>query len=275
MKRLVAALMPISCLFFGSAAQAISVSDSSDGAYLAGSILGSGITISNVSYTGASGASGTFTDGSAVGIDSGVVMSSGSASGAIGPNDVTGYSVNNGFAGDSDLDTLIPGYTTNDATVLSFDFEFDGGAGGDLYFDIVFGSEEYNEYVGQFNDVFGLFLDGANIATIPGGDVISINSINNGSNSAYYVDNELGAIDTQMDGFTTLISIQALGLSAGTHTMKFAIADANDYALDSWLLVKAGSFSSEPSPVPLPAAVWLLGSGIIGLLGFSRRKTTA
>lgn len=35
----------------------------------------------------------------------------------------------------------------------------------------------------------------------------------------------------------------------------------------------AGSYT--PSPVPVPAAVWLFGSGLIGLTGIARRRTTA
>ena len=31
----------------------------------------------------------------------------------------------------------------------------------------------------------------------------------------------------------------------------------------------------EPTPVPIPAAVWLFGSGLLGLIGFSRRKKAA
>ncbi len=31
----------------------------------------------------------------------------------------------------------------------------------------------------------------------------------------------------------------------------------------------------QASPVPLPAAVWLFGSGLLGLLGYSKRKQTA
>ena len=34
----------------------------------------------------------------------------------------------------------------------------------------------------------------------------------------------------------------------------------------------AGSFTPAPSPVPVPAAVWLFGSGLAGLLGVSRRS---
>jgi hypothetical protein len=34
-----------------------------------------------------------------------------------------------------------------------------------------------------------------------------------------------------------------------------------------------GSFNLAPSAVPVPAAVWLFGSGLLGLLGAARRKT--
>jgi len=34
-----------------------------------------------------------------------------------------------------------------------------------------------------------------------------------------------------------------------------------------------GGFTSEISAVPVPAAVWLFGSGLIGLIGFAKRKT--
>jgi hypothetical protein len=33
-----------------------------------------------------------------------------------------------------------------------------------------------------------------------------------------------------------------------------------------------GTFSLAPSAVPVPAAVWMFGSGLLGLLGASRRK---
>jgi hypothetical protein len=35
-----------------------------------------------------------------------------------------------------------------------------------------------------------------------------------------------------------------------------------------------GGYSTELAPVPLPAAVWLFGSGLLGLIGIARRKTT-
>jgi hypothetical protein len=126
---------------FAAEAFALSVTTSSDGSALANSILGSGITISNVSYSGASGASGFFTGGAAsgLGFDTGILLTSGSAAGAVGPNSFGAYSVENGFGGNLLLNGLIPGYSTNDASVLSFDFT---SAGSGLYFNYVFASEE-------------------------------------------------------------------------------------------------------------------------------------
>ena len=40
-------------------------------------------------------------------------------------------------------------------------------------------------------------------------------------------------------------------------------------------LTAAGLVFSTTAPVPLPAAIWLLGSGLLGLFGIGRRKAIA
>ncbi len=274
MKRnLIYSVLSACALLCGNAAQALVVTPESDGNLLANNIAGSGITISNVNYIGAVGASGLFTDGlsSGLGFDTGVLLTTGSAAGAVGPNNVSNYSVNNGMAGDSDLDSL-SGVTTNDATSLSFDFEFDGGSGGDIFFNFIFASEEYNEYVGStYNDVFGLFVNGTNIALLPDTTPVTINNVNNTSNAAYFNDNAAGTHNIQYDGFTKSLSVSMKGLSAGLHTMKFAIADGTDFAWDSGIFIQAGSFSDTPTDVPEPAPMLLLSLGLIGL-GFARKR---
>jgi len=270
----------VASLSLASTAHAIVITPESNGTALANAIVGTGVTISNVSYVGAAAASGTFTDGlsSGIGIDSGLILSTGTAAGASGPNNNVPDS--SGTAGDESTDNGLPGFTpldalagvaTYDATVLSFDFEFDGGLGGDLFFNMVFGSEEYNEYVfSGVNDTFAFFLDGTNIALLPDSTPISIDTVNLSANTSLFNDNNDGSSNIEFDGFTNVLQISALGLSAGAHTMQFAIADGGDSILDSWVMIQGSSFSNEPTNVPEPGTLALLGLGMAGLL--IRRK---
>jgi hypothetical protein len=85
------------------------------------------VTVANANYTGAVEARGTFSGGNGCGlpIDSGVILSSGNITNAIGPNNDPGSYGNNGdLPGDSDLDNAISSYTpytTHDAAILEFD----------------------------------------------------------------------------------------------------------------------------------------------------------
>lgn len=286
MKRYVIGLCAgIGLILSAGNASALSVTSTGSGATLASTILGSGISISNVAYNGSSVASGTFTGGvlSGIGIESGIVLTSGSAQAAVGPNTSDSYSYSLGLGGDANLNSLIPGYSTYDATVLEFDFIT---SGGNLFFNYVFASEEYNEWTNtSFNDVFGFFLDGSNIALIPGtSTAVSINNVNGGnpygtnaSHPEFFNNNDPSNggpfFDLQYDGFTDVFTATALGLSSGTHHIKLAIADAGDSVLDSAVFIQSGSFSNVPTPtssVPEPGTFMLLGSAIAGF-GFFRR----
>ena len=37
----------------------------------------------------------------------------------------------------------------------------------------------------------------------------------------------------------------------------------------------AGAYLSATSPIPVPAAVWLFGTALLGLVGYSRRRKSA
>lgn len=266
-------------------AQAINITTTSDPNVLVNNILSSGITVLNLTYNGAAPASGTFTDGlsSGIGIDKGIILTSGNATLAPGPNNSDSTTGNNGLLGDTDLNRLNPGFSTQNASVLTFDFTSDTG---DLFFNYVFASEEYNEFSNSsFNDVFGFFLDGKNIALLPvTGTPVSISNVNGGNplgtnahNPVFYNNNDLSDggpfFNIQYDGFTNVFTAQAKGLAAGRHKIKLAIADAGDSNYDSAVFIQAGTFSSTRKSVPEPASILsLLAFSAFGATSVLKRK---
>jgi PKD repeat protein len=216
-------------------------------------LFGSCVDVTNLTYTGSPDAIGYFSDPTAE-LDSaftgGLLLTTGSVFNAPGPNNQTSAGSANGFPGDTDLNGLIPGYTTYDAAVIEFDFSSTSDT--IIASDIVFASEEYPEWVGSsFNDVFGFYISGPgitgtqNLAVIPSTvDPISINSVNPTQNASYYVDNSNG-ITYQYDGRTSVIQLRHAITPGQTYHFKIAIADAGDEIYDSGVLLKAGSFNGN------------------------------
>lgn len=229
-------------------------------AQLVQSLLGPGVAASNIVFQGGSVAAGTFQSGLPIfGIDSGIMLSSGNIASVIGPNASDSTSTDNVQVGDADLDALTTS-PTYDASTLEFDFVC--ATGGQISFQYVFASEEYNEYVGtQYNDVFGFFLNGVNIANLPGGVSVAINNVNCGNpysstyggNCGLYLNNSCadlpggtfpcsGPLDTEMDGMTVVLTATGV-LQPGTNHIKLAIADAGDSVFDSNVFIRGQSFT--------------------------------
>ena len=225
-------------------------------------IIGPGIAFSNVRFQGKTGniqnaSIGLFSGGDCVplGFNEGIILSSGTIGNVMGPNQYHNITAELNLPGDEDLDKLIPGYQTFDATWLEFDFVpyYDN-----IYIQYVFGSEEYNEYVGsKYNDVFGFFLNGENIALLSGTNTpVAINNVNNGYSTAgtfangpcvncqYYRDNaNIGnaPYNIESDGMTVALSAEASVNPGVRNTIKLAIADVGDRRYDSWVFIKAES----------------------------------
>ena len=227
---------------------------------LAQLLAGDDVSISNVTYTGVARAVGSFDGGlGATGLSSGIILSSGAVGNVNGTNTQTGITASNLTPGDTDL-TGLAGSPTNDAAVLQFDFVVTNSEATTVKFDYVFASEEYNEFVGSgFNDAFAFFISGPgfptprNVALVPNTNIpVTINNVNLGNNATQYVNNSPGVppLVTQADGLTKVFSISADITPGFTYHLKIAIADAGDRSLDSWVMLKAGSFGAVCPVIP-------------------------
>jgi len=242
-------------LSFSVSAQ-LDVTSSSNADELAQLLAGPGVLVSNAFLTCADSSSGYFSNGNNtnLGITEGVVLTSGSASGVAGPNDSGGFTgvldaYYGSFSGDSDLDQIPGVLGTNDACGLEFDLTT--SCADTITFNYVFGSEEYLEFVGSFNDVFALYVTGENpgggmytnenVALIPGTTTtVSINNVNDYTNPAFYVDNGDGGTppqDTdpfyiQYDGFTVVLEAKFAIVPNTDYHLKIVVADDLDTSLD-------------------------------------------
>src|SRR5689334_5658851 len=110
-------------------------------ALLVQTLLGAGITASNITYTGDTvHASGFFSEpGNAFGITSGILLTTGTVSNAPGPNNSDMAQYDNLLPGDSLLDLYTTTTLTNhDACILEFDFT---SISDSVEFNYVFASE--------------------------------------------------------------------------------------------------------------------------------------
>src|SRR5690554_3815427 len=123
-------------------------------------LLGSGVDVSNISFSGSPNAIGTFNSSNAsIGIDEGIIMTTGtihpSLHGPHGPNNMDNAGIDNNTGGYGQLSNLV-GEETHNATLLEFDFVPNSDT---VRFKYVFASEEYPEFVGtKYNDVFAFFI---------------------------------------------------------------------------------------------------------------------
>lgn len=219
------------------------------------------VSISNVTYTGAAESMGFF-DGSAsnLGLDAGIMLSSGHIEDAIGPNDQGGAGTSLSENGDSDLNALLGGFDSYDAAVLEFDIVSTEPL---IEFEYVFGSEEYLEFVDAgFNDAFAFLVSGPgitgqqNIALIPGTTIpVAIDNVNDNDFPIYYIDNGTGnppsTPDTiQYDGFTTVLSAPLAIIPGETYHIKLVVADVGDEILDSGVFISIESLCGSAMLAP-------------------------
>lgn len=112
------------------------------------SFIGTGVTVSNVTYQGVPNSLATYTGPSNMGISNGIIFGSGTATG-VNSNASFFHSDAASGPGDPTLQSIASG-TTQDAAVLEFDFTAQADS---ITFEYVFASEEYSDYANTgFND---------------------------------------------------------------------------------------------------------------------------
>jgi hypothetical protein len=253
MKRILFCLLITLSLSSTSKAQ-LTITDSLATPDIANLLSGFGVNISNLIVNCDPIAMGEFAGVSEIPISQGLLLTSGWADNLYGPNNNTQTTGVLQLPGDPDLDFMIQSITY-DACVVEFDCTPQGDT---LLFNFAFGSEEYPEFVGTFNDAFAILLSGPgingvqNVAQLPNGDVVSTNNVNANVNASYYFDNSAG-IHTSYDGFTQNLEVFAVTMPDSTYHFKIVIADNNDYAFDSGVMLEAFSFRSSVD-VPLNMA---------------------
>lgn len=242
------------------------VTPSSNAATLAQGVVGSGVTlVGTPKLTGMPGQAGlfaNFTTGpyrnpvtnatGTISIPNGVVLSTGLASEGTGS-----------FAGGADRElngggdaalSAIAGFPTQDAVSLEFSFIPDAD---EVFIQYLMASTEYPDFVNSsFNDVFAFFVNGVNVALVPGtNDPVTINKINAGnpvgtqvSNPQYFTQYSTTGTPFNYGGATVLLTARAAVNKGVVNTFRFAIADASDGALDSAVMIGIGKFTTiDPS----------------------------
>lgn len=278
-------LLTLILIFSGKASAQLTVTPGGTPTAIVNGLIGGGMTVSNITMNCPTAAYGTFANGNTtnLGITSGIVLTTGSAAGTIGPNNLASAGLcNNTSSSDPQLVAIEPA-ATYDLCVLEFDIIPECSQ---LTVRFVFGSEEYPEFVNaSFNDAFGFFISGpgpaptctpgfynnTNVATLPNNTTpVSIDNVNAGNNAAYYVDNTAGAT-IQYDGFTTVLTRTINLCPCQTYHWKFAIADAGDCIYDSGVFLDFLSCSNAltvtPQSTPVTSCVGCDGTAGVTLVG--------
>jgi len=247
--------------FLAAPAMAFSVGQTSNLQTLTNNLLGNntaGLSNFSLSITGDEQAFGTFT-GDPFGLNSGIVMSTGRVTDLPGPNS-DGVDLSTDFG---------PFGATGDLSELNLSFFADSTA-EKLFFQYVFGSEEFLEFGGtSFNDSFELLLNGTNLAKLSDGQTVTINNLvpnanDRSTDNPDYINNPSGLAGSiiKLDGYTKVLGFEGLLNKNQTNVLTVRIKDVGDGSYDSAVFIQ-GSVGSEPVPEPMTVGGLMAGSAML------------
>jgi hypothetical protein len=275
------------------AAVAFTVTPTQNENSLLSTLLGETTGLSNfaISLSGDPRAFGMFAN-DPFGLQTGVVLSTGQVADLPGEN-----TLDSGFItlpdgkklALEDLSTNLNGscnpITNQFCDSIALTLQFDADSTVDrLFFNYVFGSEEFVEFGGnRFNDSFQLLLNGQNLAKLSDGQTVTINNLipNPNDPSSYhpdYIDHPAAPNTlTHLDGYTQVLGFEGFLQQNARNTLTIKIADVGDNFFDSAVFIQGGTLGTvapEPTPVPEPTSMLgllMFGAGVFPLYRQRRR----
>ncbi len=213
-------------------------------------------------------------NGSGFEIDKGIILSTGNAKSAVGPNSFDALSEGNGsdWEGDESLGRITGTGSLFNATFIQFEFipsiDF-------ISFDFLFASEEYiNNFPCSFSDVFAFILtdsagNSRNLAVLPDTTPavpIKVTTVNEGvdlngdgdfddvidgisecrpRNQKFFNKTTAPGTDSPINfnGYTKILKASGSVIVNERYTIKMVIADNRDGQFDSAVFLSAGSFN--------------------------------
>jgi Ca2+-binding RTX toxin-like protein len=233
---------------------------------LASALMGanSGISINSASVVlNASGSDAVnYYDGSLapLGIGAGLLLTTGITPGTTNTVDWfgqgNGYLSGNIFNGDANIDAVVNtvfSTVSYDATTLSFDFTATDPTATSVSFDIVFGSDEYPEWVDQFVDCAIVMVNGVNYALFNHDPLHPLSVVSSNLAAGYFQDNAadpvtgLSPLPIEYDGVSHVLKIVAPIKGGGEiNHIKIGIADTGDHIYDSGIFLSNFSAGNTP-----------------------------
>lgn len=113
---------------------------------------------------------------------------------------------------------------------------------------------------GSQNTFANSYTDSESILTVRAYDTTGVIEYWDISTVNYIKDGSTGNIIASQSMYTTIVAGDIASFKFGTG---FDITEGRNYGGGTW---------ASPAIVPVPAAAWLLGSGLVGLIGFARRR---
>lgn len=233
-------------------ASELPINENATALQMAQEIFGDDTIITGANYFGWSESSGIYSNGDSVSSeltpgDTGVILSTGRASDVTNSsgqeNQDTNTSTNTPGISNDPLFNALAGNNTFDASILEVEFIPTSGV---FTMQFVYSSEEYPEFVNSiYNDLVGVWINGAPIDLAIGTGNSDIGNINEGNNENLYNDNTNDDFNTEMDGFTVTLTLTVPVNVGEVNTLRIGIADVADSNFDSNLLIAGGSFQDD------------------------------